>query len=279
MKKKELKCNDSFADTGKCTLRQIKDINELRSVQLGIMDSIHDFCLKNGIRYSLGGGTLIGAFRHRGYIPWDDDIDIYMLREDYERFISIYNDNDRKYKLLKPGDTSRYIYTFAKVIDTRTIMTEDEVEGYEIGVYVDVFPLDFVTDNMRMRKIVFGAKKLLYKIRRCKIQKNNPLKSYTAYLCYRYLPLSLSAIDWIISKYIHRRKPSGTICEMTDTNRPLKGCYSIDCMASTIDVTFEDRTYKAMAGYDEYLSNTYGNYMKLPPKEQQTQHKFKAYFK
>lgn len=260
-------------------MKQITDIKELRQIQLAIMDDIHHFCQHNGIKYSLGGGTLIGAWRHQGYIPWDDDIDIYLMRSDYERFISEYKDNCGRFKLLSPRHTKNYFYTFAKVVDTRTIMLEDETAGYEIGVYVDVFPLDYVTDDLRSRRRVFWWKHLLYKIRRCKISKTQYLDSAVANFCYRHLPVSVGFIDWLIERYIHRRKPSGTVCEMCETERPLKGCYSVEAFSSTIDVSFEGRTYQSMVGYDEYLSNTYGDYMKIPPKDQQIQHRFKAYYR
>lgn len=260
-------------------MRQITDIQELRQVQLGIMDCIHDFCMRHQIKYSLGGGTLIGAFRHKGYIPWDDDIDIYLMRKDYERFLHEYNDPDGRYQLLAPGKTDSYFYTFSKVVDTRTVMFEDEVQGFEIGVYVDVFPLDYVSDNLSARKQVFRLKHLLYKIRRCKMSQTRYLKSAIANFCYRYLPITVGGIDWLIEHYVHRRKPSGFICEMCETERPLRGCYPVESFDTTFDVPFENRVYKSMAGYDEYLRNTYGDYMALPPEDQRIQHQFKAYWK
>ena len=260
-------------------MKQITDILELRQIQLAIMDSIHHFCEANNIKYSLGGGTLIGAYRHKGYIPWDDDIDIYLMRQDYERFIKTYHDKENHFQLLSPHNTSHYFYTFAKVVDTRTIMYEDETDGYNIGVYVDVFPLDYVPDNMSARRQVFWWKHFLYKIRRCKMSKSQYLQSSIANFCYKLLPIPVSTIDWLISRCIHRRKPSGFICEMCETERPLKGCYSVEAFRQTVDVPFEGRTYKSMIGYDEYLTNTYGNYMRIPPKDQQIQHKFKAYWK
>lgn len=260
-------------------MKQINDIQELRSIQLKIMDSIHDFCLQNGIKYSLAGGTLIGALRHRGYIPWDDDIDIYLMREDYDRLLSTYSDPTGRYRLIGRHNTKPYFYTFAKVIDTHTLMKEDETEGYDIGVYVDVFPLDYVPDGMFSRRLVFRLKHLLYKIRRCKLSRGSYLRSPLANFCYRHLPLGVGGIDWLLHHFVHRRRPSGYICEMCDTERPLRGCYSVEAFATTIDVPFEDRIYKAMTGYDEYLTNTYGDYMTIPPKEQQTQHQFKAYWR
>ena len=260
-------------------MKRIDDIQELRSIQIGIMDSIHAFCTKHDIKYSLGGGTLIGAFRHHGYIPWDDDIDIYLMRRDYERFLREYHDTSGRYRLLCPATTDHYFYTFSKVIDTHTIMYEDETDGFEIGVYVDVFPIDYVPDDMKARRRVFWWKHLLYKIRRCKMSKTVCLHSALAFYCYRYLPVTVGFIDLLLKHYVHRRRPSGFICEMCETGRPLKGCYSAQAFEDTFDVAFENRTYKAMKGYDEYLTNTYGNYMALPPEDQRTQHQFKAYYK
>lgn len=260
-------------------MQQITDINELRRIQLAIMDDIHRFCEQSGIKYSLAGGTLIGAWRHQGYIPWDDDIDIYMMRNDYERFIQEYHDQKGCYQLLSPNHTKKYFYTFAKIVDTGTVMIEDETDGYEIGVYVDVFPLDYITDHLPSRRRVFWWKHLLYKIRRCKMSQRQFLHSALANFCYRHLPVPVCCIDWLIEHYIHCRKPSNTICEMCETERPLRGCYSVDAFSKTIDVPFEGRIYKSMIGYDEYLTNTYGDYMKIPPKDQQIQHKFKAYYK
>lgn len=260
-------------------MQQITDIKELRQIQLAIMDNIHDFCMAHQIKYSVAGGTLIGAIRHKGYIPWDDDIDIYLMREDYERFLREFRDDSGQFVLLSPHQTEHYYYTYSKVIDSRTVMLEDGVDGYEIGVYVDVFPLDYVSDNLSSRRHVFWWKHFLYKIRRCKTTKGRYLHSAIAEFCYRSLPVSVSFIDRIIEHYIHRRKPSNTICEMCETERPLRGCYSTEAFSSTIDMPFEGRVYKGMKGYDEYLKNTYGDYMKIPPKEQQIQHHFKAYWK
>lgn len=260
-------------------MRKITDIQELRQIQMGILDDVHRFCEEQGLRYSLSSGTLIGAVRHQGYIPWDDDIDIYMLRTDYERFLRTYYDQQGHYQVLNPQKEKHYYYTFAKVVDTRTKMVEKETEGYEIGVYIDVFPVDYVTEDKKKRERIFRLKKLLYKIRRCKISHSNPLHSQLAYLCYRSLPITVGMLNRLINKLIIHREPTGTLCHMTEAG-PLteKGCFPAADMKKMMDMKFEDRTYKVMIGYDDYLTRTYGDYMKLPPEDQRITHQFEAYF-
>jgi len=102
------------------------DIEALKKVELDILSFIHDFCEKNDIKYSLCGGTLLGAVRHKGFIPWDDDIDIFMLRDQYEKFISLMeNNDDDTFKLITYKNSKNYNLLFAKVVDKRTILIED----------------------------------------------------------------------------------------------------------------------------------------------------------
>lgn len=260
-------------------MRQITDINELRHLQMGILDNIHQFCINHNIKYFLSSGSLIGAVRHGGYIPWDDDIDIYIPRTDYERFINTFTDSSNRYRVINPQHEKHYYYTFAKVVDQQTLMIEDETAGYEIGVYVDIFPADYVSDDPEERKRVFKKKKLLYKIRRSKISNSNPLHSRLAYLCYRYLPISVKRINQMIRKLIVRSEPTHFACNMTEAGPGVNHCFSAADMDSQVDIQFEDRTYKTFVGYKDYLTCTYGDYMTLPPEDQRVTHQFKAYWK
>ena len=103
-------------------MRKVEDIQELRQIQMGILDEVHRFCEAHGLRYFLSSGTLIGAVRHKGYIPWDDDIDIYMPRKDYEEFLQAYTSDSGHYRAINPQTENHYYYTFAKVVDLRTRM-------------------------------------------------------------------------------------------------------------------------------------------------------------
>ena len=260
-------------------MRKIEDIQELRQIQLGILDEVHRFCEAHGLRYFLSSGTLIGAVRHKGYIPWDDDIDIYMPRKDYEQFLQTYHDQNGYYKAIDPQQDHHYYYTFAKVIDQRTLMVEDETEGYEIGVFMDIFPVDYVTDDLRELERVFRRKKLLYKIRRCKISNGNPLHSRLAYLCYKYLPVTVEQLNRRIRKLIVLAEPTHTVCNMTEAGPRIKGCFPAEDIASSVDIEFEGKLYKTMVGYKDYLERTYGDYMTLPPVEQRVTHHFEAYWR
>ena len=259
-------------------MRKIEDIKELRKIQIGILDEVHCFCESHGLRYFLSSGTLIGAVRHKGYIPWDDDIDIYMPRKDYEQFLQLFHDETGRYKAINPQQEPHYYYTFVKVVDLRTRMVETETVGYEIGVYMDIFPIDYVTDDLEKRERIFRRKKLLYKIRRCKISNSNPLQSSLAYLVYKYLPLSVSQIERKIRRLIVLAEPTQTVCNMTEAGPKLKGCFPAADIASSVDIEFEGRQYKTMVGYKDYLERTYGDYMTLPPVEQRVTHKFEAYW-
>ena len=259
-------------------MRKIEDIHELRQIQIGILDEVHSFCEAHGLRYFLSSGTLIGAVRHKGYIPWDDDIDIYMPREDYEAFLNTYHDKSGRYKAINPRLESNYYYTFAKVVDLRTKMIETETEGYEIGVFMDIFPVDYVTDDLQERERVFKLKKLLYKIRRCKISNANPLRSRLAYWCYKSLPVSAHYVFRLIQRLIVLGKPTRTVCNMTEAGPKIKGCFPAEDIASSVDIEFEGKTYKTMVGYKDYLERTYGDYMTLPPVEQRVTHQFEAYW-
>ena len=132
---------------------------------------------------------------------------------------------------------------------------------------------------MKERERIFRLKKLLYKIRRCKISQSNPLYSRLAYLCYRYLPISVGMLNRWIDRLIIQHKPTDTLCHMTEAG-PLtpKGCFPAADMKKMMDMKFEERVYKVMIGYDDYLRRTYGNYMKLPPEDQRTTHQFEAYW-
>ena len=259
-------------------MRRIDDIQELRQIQMGILDEVHRYCEAHGLRYFLSSGTLIGAVRHKGYIPWDDDIDIYMPRQDYEAFLQSYHDEKGIYRAINPSTESHYYYTFAKVVDQRTHMVEKETEGYEIGVYMDIFPVDFVTEDMQQRQRIFKQKKLLYKIRRCKISNSNPLQSRLAYIVYKCWPMSVRQIEQKIRQLIVLPTPTSTVCNMTEAGPTIKGCFPADDIASSVDIEFEGKTYKTMIGYKDYLQRTYGDYMTLPPVEQRVTHKFEAYW-
>ena len=259
-------------------MKQITDIQELRRIQMGILDDVHRFCEQHQIRYFLSSGTLIGAVRHKGYIPWDDDIDIYMPRADYEQFLKTYQDEEGIYRVIDPQQEPHYYYTFAKVVDLRTRMVEKETEGYEIGVYMDIFPVDYVTEDLAERERIFKRKHLLYKIRRCKISYSNPLRSRLAYLCYKYLPISVAQLNQKIRKLVVREAPTNTVCNMTEAGPKMKGCFPAEDIASSVDILFEGKLYKTMVGYKDYLTRTYGNYMQLPPEDQRVTHKFEAYW-
>ncbi|MBQ8462889.1 MAG: LicD family protein [Prevotella sp.] len=257
-------------------MRQITDIQELRQLQMGILQSVHDYCQAHALCYFISSGTLIGAVRHGGYIPWDDDIDIYMPRQDYEKFIRTYHDTN--YRVLNPDVEPHYYYTFAKVTDERTKMYETETVGYEVGVYIDVFPVDYVPDDQKERERVFKRKKLLYKIRRCKISNTNPLDSRLGYYFYRFLPVSVKQLERRIRKLIVSEQPTQTVCHMTEAGPGVKACFPAADIASQVDIQFEGRTFKTMVGYKDYLEHTYGDYMTLPPEDQRVTHKFKAYW-
>lgn len=258
-------------------MKQITDINQLRGIQIGILDDVHRFCEAHGLTYFLSSGTLIGAVRHKGYIPWDDDIDIYMPRNDYEQFLQAYCDETGHYRVINPQTEPHYYYTFAKVVDQHTLMVEKETEGYQIGVYMDIFPVDYVSDDPKERELVFKKKKLLYKIRRCKISKSNPLQSRLAYWVYKHWPLSVRQIEHRIRSLIILTHPTKTVCNMTEAGPKLKGCFPAEDIASSVDIEFEGKMYKTMVGYHDYLERTYGDYMTLPPPEERVTHQFEAY--
>ena len=136
-------------------------LDELKRIQIAILDKVHAFCLENNIIYFLSCGSLLGAIRHGGYIPWDDDIDLFMPRESYERFISSYNEADNGTRVRTLFTDKRYYYSFAKVEDVNTILVEKLPEKMDIGVNIDIFPIDGVPNNKMLRKCCFLKNKIV----------------------------------------------------------------------------------------------------------------------
>ena len=137
---------------------------EQKAIMLDLLQKTADFCEKNNIRYFLCGGTLIGAIRHKGFIPWDDDIDISMPRPDYDRFISLFNKPENYYQVICMENNKKYGFPFAKVHDTRTFVDELQYAKDQFGVYIDIFPIDGVGENeqvfriLRLRKLLHTKK-------------------------------------------------------------------------------------------------------------------------
>lgn len=263
-------------------MREITD-EELKKIQLDILDSVHAFCQAHNLTYFLGYGTLIGAVRHKGYIPWDDDIDICMPRNDYERFIKSFRGVENMRVRSLETDAAYYL-PFAKVENTATLLVEAVRYPIEYGVNIDIFPLDGVPDDMEQRQRLFKKVKRLYYVEVLKSLKFNKNRGFHKNLlialvhwltCFFSMRSLAIRIDKLLDKHA-----DGTldICEIVTSD--IKTCVPRETIKQSVDVAFEGRLYKTMAGYDEFLKRVYGNYMVPPPEnERTTHHAFKVYWK
>lgn len=247
---------------------------EIRSICLDIMEDVHEYCVNNGIRYSLGCGSLIGAVRHKGFIPWDDDIDILMPRPDYERFCNGYQ-STKGYECMcyQKGE---YWSAYAKVCDMQRTYVHFPISlgKKQFGVWVDVLPIDGAEDD----SLVFSKHadealtcyNRLLRIRSFQKVRNSGFLIRLGY----YIVSFIKRLDANkeTEKYIKccKRIPFGVTKYAAVYTTPLLGAprhHSYDAFKDYILVPFEDKSFYIIKGYNHYLSNIYGDYMKLPPEE------------
>lgn len=262
------------------------DLNEIKKAEINLLKIFKTYCEKNNLKYFLSNGTLLGAVKYKGFIPWDDDIDVIMPREDYDRFIKEFSFDD-SVKLLHNETCENYVFPFAKLSDMSTVIqNQTSLAGYEYGLHIDIFPLD--RWNGDKRQAVQDAKyinqicqKLCFAIS-CFSKGRSVIRTYVKNLIIAYTRI----LGW---KY-YRRKLHKAIEERRGDSKniycgclvwPVYGTREIipsQAFSCTTEVEFEGEKYAAPIGYDVYLRNLYGDYEKDPPLEKQRSHHcFKAY--
>ena len=270
-------------------MKEITELNEIKKIELDILDYVTEICDNNEIKYFLGGGTLLGAIRHKGFIPWDDDIDIMLPRMDYEKLMALLINNDTKYKLLEYKHSDNYYYPFAKVVDSETKLIEKfAFKNDEMGIYIDIFPIDFLPDNEVEVHKLFKRKLMLdrligavnFKQMKCDSFKNIIKKILYLFLypIVKIKKVNMNLLNKINGLSLNVNKGSQVACIMGRyAEKEIMPSNFID---EAISVDFEGKKYKAPKNYDDYLKKHYGDYMTLPPKNKQiSEHDYVAYWK
>lgn len=270
-------------------MEEIKETKDIQNIELEILKHIDQFCKKHNIKYSLCGGTLLGAIRHKGFIPWDDDIDIVMQRNDYERFLSLMDEefkNGDNFKCLYYGNEDKYFYRFAKVVDLRTKLEEIDFDNPEnLGVFVDVFPADGI-DIKKYKKIIkkseFYGRFLTYS---CMKKRSKRGDSFLKSFIKRYICLVISKFFgtkyWLkkFEKFVRSFKLEDyEYCNIYSGGLKDKEIFPTNYFNELIEVDFEKSKFLAFKNWHGYLEHTYGDYMTPPPPEKRiTHHSFIAY--
>ncbi|MCD2492275.1 LicD family protein [Lacrimispora sp. NSJ-141] len=260
------------------------DSDLLKRMELKILYQIDVICRKYKIKYFLFGGTLIGAIRHQGFIPWDDDIDICMLRNDYERFTAVMENLVTDIYFLNVDNCEEYLHPFGKVCLKNTFVKEPGIKPIpNLGVFVDVFPFDTFPEKKVKQKILLKKMYITYKFRwvssleryvRTKKLLNN-IPNYIGYL-----------IANMKGPQYHARKLNHFAKEYENTESSLvfnsaghREIMKRDIFNKTVYVSFEDEQYPIPEKYDDCLKALYGDYMKLPPEsERKGGHGVEAYY-
>lgn len=267
-------------------MKEITSTQEIQKISLDILLFVDKICKENNLKYCLAYGTAIGAVRHKGFIPWDDDIDIIMLRDDYDKFLKIIdNYNHDTYKCLHVGDKN-YFYGFAKVVDLRTVLEENNfIRNPDLGVYIDVFPVDGVNEQTYEKDFAKFKKyhKLLIFASNKKFKKSPKGMAHTLKKLILYPFVKLIGWKYLLKKteQIRKRVPLNTTSKVaTYGSSHDKPVFDKKIFDNIIEVDFEGYKFPILKDYDLYLTQLYGDYMKLPPEEQQvSNHSFKAYWK
>lgn len=252
---------------------------QLWNIEIDILSEIDRICNEHGLQYFLAGGALIGAIRHNGFIPWDDDIDICMLREDFDKFLIFAKTELSNQFYLQDGiNENGYFDTIVRIRDNNStgIIKKDLNSTCNNGIFVEIYPLDFVNDdvqkfNKQEKEIHFyrallhlnayGLEKnasikdiVLFLISKVLFRLYSPQKTYTRMqaCCRKYTHLDGQFVDELMTKYNCR--------------------YRYEDVSETKYHVFENTKFRIPVGYDSCLRTTYDDYMKLPPENERRQH-------
>lgn len=252
-----------------------KEIRVVQNKILEIIKYIDFLCREHNIIYYIMGGTALGAVRHRGFIPWDDDLDIFMTPENYEKFKIVFKQKQSEKFILQEWKTTPNYLEYAKVRMNGTTFIEEgfkDRKDLHQGIYVDIMILHKVPCNKFIQKLVYAESKFvtLYALS----QRNWKPKTKAHKLALKVLKI-LPLKRWLVKKCYQRiykydsREKSFKWCYWITPAKFKNGLFDSSFFETPIDISFEDTKLLGAEKIKEYLSYRYGDYMKLPSKEQQ----------
>ena len=272
----------SIVSTDKSNFKKL-DIDEIKEVELGVMDYIHNICKEKGINYSLAYGSLLGAVRHKGFIPWDDDLDIALKRDEYDKlYQAILEDNNSIYKIVSWENDSRYPYPFYRVYDSRTVYENNYIQNdIELGICVDVFPFDDYKDvNKEITKLDMYRRLSVYTLYGIR-NKEAGIKNIVRYLMLVVFRLT-RVKTWNKKLNDCSKAPvDGEYIDYLMESKKYSTKLDAKALDEVVECKFEDRVYNIPKDYDHILTTIYGSdYMEIPSLEKRIQHDdFVAYIK
>jgi lipopolysaccharide cholinephosphotransferase len=251
---------------------------EIQSYCLDIMKAFDSFAKENHLTYWMSGGTLLGAVRHKGFIPWDDDVDLMMPRADYEYLIHHFT--DKRYRLSSSEKDPEYHTPFARMWDSETLLEWNVLQEKSIGVFIDIFPMDgFPTNEIKSKLHMWHLK--YYRVLINASVRKTFLKDEKWIIAKKMLKKLLRhngnyyalKLNNIAKKYDYEK--SAFVGVKTTSLHLFREKNTKEAFSSTIYLPFEDMSLPAPIGYDTYLSHLYGDYMQLPPEEERhSEHEF-----
>ena len=254
-------------------------LEEQKRIQLDILDDVAKFCESHNINYFLAYGTLLGAIRHKGYIPWDDDIDIIMPRPDYDRFMKSFDvESGSTFSTLCEVRDKGYNCCFGKVHDKRTLYQEEYSRDSSFGVFIDVFPFDGYSSPYQMAYCNFLTNLLKVKLN-IWFSKRSLIKNIVTYVGKTLLlPIPIRTILKMMDRNARKCsfKESDKVCSFFG-KQPI---FDRKLFEDYTYAAFENKKYRIPKDFDGVLSIEFGEYMKLPPeKDRVFKHHAKVWWK
>ena len=264
---------------------QYLNLDEIHAILADMLRQVDRICKAEGITYFLSGGTLLGAIRPKGFIPWDDDIDLMMPRPEFERFLrSAAKHLPPRYTLAFPGLTPDYAFPWIRIHDNHTAIADSGMQKARTQtLFLDIFPIDGLPSNPKLSELFFrdirlhdillkcARKKDLYPDERLKWLKR-PLMALTRLRKLENYALSL---DRAAKRLSFEKARYAGVCVVTHYGSRER--MPAEVFRGSVDVPFEGESYPAPIGYDTYLHGLYGDYMQLPPEDKRgSLHNIKA---